>query len=52
MFLRPKSLEEAAAVLARDGGTLLAGGTDLFPAWVDRPQPERLVRKIDISVKG
>jgi CO/xanthine dehydrogenase FAD-binding subunit len=43
MFTKPRSLKEACEALALDGALPLAGGTDLFPAWVDRPQPERLV---------
>lgn len=30
MYYQPRSLEEALLLLQRDGGTLLAGGTDLF----------------------
>ena len=53
---RPQSLEEALAHLAA-GGPALAGGTDLFPALVDRPPPTSLVdlsnvaglRAIDIA---
>jgi CO/xanthine dehydrogenase FAD-binding subunit len=43
MFLRPRSLEEAVGALARDGGVLLSGGTDLFPAWVDRLPPAAVI---------
>jgi CO/xanthine dehydrogenase FAD-binding subunit len=32
LFLRPGSLNEALAALAQTGGTILSGGTDLFPA--------------------
>lgn len=39
MFLQPKTLQEAAALLAAQGGTLVAGGTDVFPAQVDRAPP-------------
>ena len=46
MFHRPQSTAEALALLALDGATILAGGTDVFPALVDRPPPTRLV---DIS---
>lgn len=46
MFHRPQSTDEALALLALDGATILAGGTDIYPAHVDRPPPKRLV---DIS---
>lgn len=46
MFHRPQSTDEALALLAMDGATILAGGTDIYPAHVDRPPPKRLV---DIS---
>lgn len=32
LFLRPGTLNEALEALAQTGGTILAGGTDLFPA--------------------
>lgn len=41
-YLRPETLDEAVRALA-EGGVLLAGGTDLFPAWVDRPAPARVI---------
>lgn len=41
MFLQPKTLQEAAALLAAHGGTLVAGGTDVFPAQVDRAAGNR-----------
>jgi CO/xanthine dehydrogenase FAD-binding subunit len=43
MLIKPQSIQEAVKVLATDGGLPLAGGTDLFPAWVDRPVPGRLI---------
>jgi CO/xanthine dehydrogenase FAD-binding subunit len=43
MFIRPGTLDEAAAALAEHGGTPIAGGTDLYPAWVNAPRPETLV---------
>lgn len=46
MLHRPQSTDEAIALLAMDGATILAGGTDIYPALVDRPPPKRLV---DIS---
>lgn len=46
MYLRPGTLSEACAALAASPAVLLSGGTDIFPALVDRPPPERV---IDIS---
>lgn len=46
MYLRPSSLSEACQALAHRPAQILAGGTDIFPAVVDRPAPERV---IDIS---
>jgi CO/xanthine dehydrogenase FAD-binding subunit len=43
MLLRPKSLDEATAFLSSERAVVMAGGTDLYPAWVDRPQPERIL---------
>jgi CO/xanthine dehydrogenase FAD-binding subunit len=43
MLLRPRSLDEATAFLTRERTVVMAGGTDLYPAWVDRPQPERIL---------
>lgn len=43
MFLQPRTLQEAAEHLATHGGTLIAGGTDVFPALVDRPSPACLI---------
>jgi CO/xanthine dehydrogenase FAD-binding subunit len=43
MLLRPKSLDEATAFLSQERAVVMAGGTDLYPAWVDRPQPERIL---------
>lgn len=37
MFHRPADLSEALAILSRGGCTPLVGGTDVFPALVDRP---------------
>jgi CO/xanthine dehydrogenase FAD-binding subunit len=48
MFLRPTSLDEAVRALS-GGGVLLSGGTDLYPALVDRPLPDRI---IDLSAVG
>lgn len=36
-YLRPASLDEALAALARTRYLVLAGGTDVFPAHVERP---------------
>ena len=46
MYLRPGSLREACEALASRPARILAGGTDVFPALVDRPPPERV---LDIS---
>ncbi|MCW1843670.1 FAD binding domain-containing protein [Prosthecomicrobium hirschii] len=43
MFWQPTSLQEAVRLLADEGGTLVAGGTDVFPALVDRPSPAGLI---------
>ena len=46
MYSRPKTLDTALHVLAQNGGQILSGGTDFFPALGDRPAPDRV---IDIS---
>jgi CO/xanthine dehydrogenase FAD-binding subunit len=46
LYLRPKTLDAAIQVLAQEGGQILSGGTDFFPALGDRPAPDRVV---DIS---
>lgn len=46
MYSRPKTLDAALHVLAQQGGQILSGGTDFFPALGDRPAPDRVV---DIS---
>jgi len=46
LYSRPRTLEEAVHVLTRQGGQILSGGTDFFPALGDRPAPDRVV---DIS---
>lgn len=43
MFLQPTSLAEALSALAKSGGVLLAGGTDLYPAWVDKSPPASVI---------
>lgn len=43
MFLRPTSLAEAIRALTETGAVPVAGGTDVFPAHVDRPPPARLL---------
>ncbi|MGC1687336.1 MAG: FAD binding domain-containing protein, partial [Candidatus Acidiferrales bacterium] len=45
-FIRPANLEEAVKALAETRGVVLSGGTDFFPARVDRPITETV---IDIS---
>jgi CO/xanthine dehydrogenase FAD-binding subunit len=46
LYSRPKTLDAAVHVLAQNGGQILSGGTDFFPALGDRPAPNRVV---DIS---
>jgi CO/xanthine dehydrogenase FAD-binding subunit len=46
MYLRPSTLAEACEVLAERPVQILSGGTDVFPALVDRPAPESV---LDIS---
>ena len=46
MYLRPSTLSEACEVLAQRPVQILSGGTDVFPALVDRPAPETV---LDIS---
>jgi len=41
-YLRPRTVEEAVEMLA-EPACILAGGTDVFPALVDRPAPGRIV---------
>jgi CO/xanthine dehydrogenase FAD-binding subunit len=36
LYLRPKTLHDAVAVLASSGGKILAGGTDFYPALGER----------------
>jgi CO/xanthine dehydrogenase FAD-binding subunit len=45
-YARPNTLDEAVHLLAEEGGTLLAGGTDFYPGLGDRPVRGSL---IDIS---
>jgi CO/xanthine dehydrogenase FAD-binding subunit len=41
LYLKPKTLNEAVAVLASTGGQILAGGTDFYPALGERlPQTD------------
>jgi CO/xanthine dehydrogenase FAD-binding subunit len=37
VYLRPTTIDEAIGALASQGGRILAGGTDFFPAQGDRP---------------
>jgi CO/xanthine dehydrogenase FAD-binding subunit len=46
MYLRPSTLTEACEILAARPVQILSGGTDVFPALVDRPAPEAV---LDIS---
>lgn len=43
MYHQPRTLHEAVALLAAHGGVLVAGGTDVFPALVERPAPETVI---------
>ena len=43
MLLQPRTLQEAVELFAAHGGTLIAGGTDVFPALVERPPPETVI---------
>jgi len=49
LYLKPKTLDEAVALLASPGGQVLAGGTDFYPALGDRLPPGRVV---DITSVG
>ena len=40
---RPESIDAALALLAEGGGTILAGGTDVYPALRDATPPERMI---------
>jgi CO/xanthine dehydrogenase FAD-binding subunit len=46
MFFRPRTLDDALAQLATGNAQILAGGTDVFPALVDKPQTRPL---LDVS---
>ena len=43
MLHRPQSTADALKMLGMEGATILAGGTDIFPAYVDRPPPTALI---------
>lgn len=43
MFLQPRTLQEAVELFAAHGGALVAGGTDFFPALVDRSPPATVI---------
>lgn len=43
MLHRPQSTADALEMLGLHGATILAGGTDIFPAHVDRPPPAALI---------
>ena len=43
MLHRPRTLSQAIGLLADGEGLALAGGTDIFPALVDRPSPTRMI---------
>ncbi len=42
-YAKPATLEEAVALLAEGDWRLLAGGTDVYPAHVDRPLPSKVL---------
>jgi CO/xanthine dehydrogenase FAD-binding subunit len=46
LYLRPKTLDDAVSLLASNGGQILAGGTDFYPALGERLPPENV---LDIS---
>ena len=46
MYFRPRTLHEAVDTLTRNGGQILSGGTDFFPALGERPVSSPV---IDIS---
>jgi len=48
-YLRPSSLDDALAALADRPWTMLAGGTDVYPANVGRPIPDAI---LDVSGLG
>jgi CO/xanthine dehydrogenase FAD-binding subunit len=53
LYFRPGTLDEAVHVLAAQGGQILSGGTDFFPALGDRPLPTSVVDVSGISeIKG
>jgi CO/xanthine dehydrogenase FAD-binding subunit len=53
LYFRPRTLDEAVHVLAANGGQILSGGTDFFPALGDRPLPDSVVDVSGISeIKG
>jgi CO/xanthine dehydrogenase FAD-binding subunit len=43
LFLRPGTLNEALEALAQTGGTILSGGTDLFPAFTGSQLPGAVI---------
>jgi CO/xanthine dehydrogenase FAD-binding subunit len=49
VYFRPETVEEAAQILAEQGGSILSGGTDFFPALSDRQVTGTVV---DISAIG
>src|SRR5579883_1933636 len=51
-LLQPATCREAVGLLATQGGVVVAGGTDVFPALVDRPPPAAFIdlsRCIDLQ---
>jgi len=53
LFLRPTTLEEAVHALAESRGAILYGGTDFFPALVDRPMTSAVIDLSGVAeIKG
>ena len=42
-YLRPERLADVLSVIAAGGWTIIAGGTDVYPAHVGKPPPARVV---------
>ncbi|WP_375461396.1 FAD binding domain-containing protein [uncultured Enterovirga sp.] len=48
MYLRPRTVGEACAALSeRPAAVMLSGGTDVFPAWGEKPRPDYI---LDLSL--
>ena len=42
-YAQPKNISEAVALLAKNPYTVLSGGTDIYPAMLERPAPEQIL---------